>query len=66
MIHATLLAIVACAEGIPLGILLGRIAWAEMAAHLYVVPRPIAPAPLVALLALLLACVANLVSVVPP
>jgi len=65
MVQATFLAVAACALGIPIGLLLGRIAWAEIAANLYVVPRPIAPAPHVVLLAVLLAGVANLASVVP-
>jgi hypothetical protein len=65
MVHATFLATVACAVGIPIGLLLGRIAWAQIAASLYVVPRPIVPALLVALLAVLLAGVANLASILP-
>ena len=42
-VHASVLALAACAIGIPLGVLLGRAAWNRIAEELSVVPRPMAP-----------------------
>jgi ABC-type lipoprotein release transport system permease subunit len=64
-VHASLLALAACVIGIPLGVILGRIAWQAIAANLYVVPRPMAPLALLALLTAALVVVANLASCVP-
>ena len=55
----------ACIIGIPLGVILGRAAWARIAANLYVVPRPMAPLALLALIGLVLVGVAVVASLVP-
>jgi ABC-type lipoprotein release transport system permease subunit len=64
-VHAGVIALFACAIGIPLGVLFGREAWERIAANLYVVPRPMAPLTLLALIGLVLVAVAVIASLVP-
>ena len=64
-VHASVLALAACAIGIPLGVLLGRAAWNRIAEELSVVPRPMAPFAQLALLTVALLVIANAASAVP-
>ena len=64
-VHASLLAVAACAIGLPAGIVAGRAVWNRIAAELYVVPRPMAPVALLALITVTLLVVANTAALVP-
>lgn len=64
-VHATLIALVACLLGVPLGVVLGRTAWQRIADNLYVVARPMAPIGMLALICLVLLTVALVASLVP-
>jgi ABC-type lipoprotein release transport system permease subunit len=64
-VHAAVVALAACALGIPLGVMFGRAAWERIAASLYVVPRPMIPLVLLCLMSLVLVAVAVAASLVP-
>ena len=64
-VHASVLALAACAIGIPLGVALGRAAWNRIAEELSVVSRPMAPLAQLALITIVLLVIANAASAVP-
>ena len=64
-VHASLLALAACVIGIPIGVVLGRLVWDRIAQGLFVVARPIAPVPALALMCVVLVAVAVVASLVP-
>jgi ABC-type lipoprotein release transport system permease subunit len=64
-VHAALIVLVACAVGLPLGVLAGRAAWTRIADSLYVVSRPMAPVEMLVLICIVLLAVAIAASLVP-
>lgn len=63
--HATIVALVSAAVGIPLGVALGRIAWNALAGSIGAVAAPVAPALLLALLVPAVVVTANVVALWP-
>jgi ABC-type lipoprotein release transport system permease subunit len=64
-VQAGVISLVACAIGIPLGVLFGRAAWQRIAANFYVVPRPMAPLALLGVISAVMVGVAVVASLVP-
>ena len=63
--EAVLVTLAACAIGVPLGVLIARVAWGPIAASLIVVPRPMTPVFLLASMCMTLLAVALIASLVP-
>jgi hypothetical protein len=63
--HATTIAVLGLAVGVPLGIIGGRMAWALFAAKLDVISEPAIPLSRLALLAAVAIVIANLAAAVP-
>ena len=63
--EAVLVTLAACAIGVPLGVLIARVAWGPIAASLVVVPRPMTPVFLLASMCMTLLAVALIASLVP-
>ncbi len=63
--HATTIAVLGLAVGVPLGIIGGRLAWALFAAKLDVISEPAVPLSQLALVAVVTVVVANLAAAVP-
>jgi hypothetical protein len=65
LLHGTLTASIVCALGIPLGVVVGSIAWSRVADHLVVVVQTSIPVEQLVLLALLLLAIADLAALLP-
>jgi putative ABC transport system permease protein len=65
MVHGCLVALAACAVGIPLGGLAGRAVWDKIAGELAVVPRPTVPLLQLVVITIALVGIANLAAVLP-
>jgi ABC-type antimicrobial peptide transport system permease subunit len=63
--QATTLAVVGIIIGVPIGLIAGRAAWDLFAGHLGVVPRSVVPVWLIAVLAVGVIVVANVLAVGP-
>jgi FtsX-like permease family len=63
--HATTVAVIGLVGGLPLGAAVGRLAWNLFAQELGVVPEPVIPLTLLAVVAVGMVAVANLVALAP-
>ena len=65
IVHGSLIAVVVCAIGIPLGVVVGRAAWMWIAGEFFVVSVPVVPVLLLAALTLVLVVLASAAALVP-
>ena len=65
VVHGAIVAAGACVLGVPLGVIVGRIAWTRIASYVVVVDRPIVPILLLGLLAAALGAVALAATYLP-
>ena len=65
IVHGSLIAVVVCAIGIPLGVVAGRAAWVWIAGEFFVVSVPVVPVLLLAALTLVLVVLASAAALVP-
>ena len=63
--QSTTLAVIGIIIGVPLGVLVGKAVWTAFANNLGVIPVSVVPGWLIALLAVAVLVVANLIAVVP-
>ena len=65
VVHGAFIASVACVIGVPLGVMVGRLTWSEIASYVVVVNRPIAPLMSLCAIAAVLVAVALAATYVP-
>ena len=65
VVHGTFVAAVACVVGVPLGVMVGRLTWSEIASYVVVVNRPIAPLMSLGMIAAVLVAVALAATYIP-
>src|SRR4029079_19602189 len=65
ILHGSLIAIVVCAIGIPLGVVVGRAAWVWIAGEFFVVSVPVVPVLILAALTVALVILASAAALVP-
>ena len=65
VVHGAFAAAAACVIGVPVGVMVGRLVWGEIASYVIVVNRPIAPLTLLGLIVGVLALVALMITYIP-